>query len=458
MPGSIKKQLDWPEKIMHYLGKSFLCPCCGRKHTLKIKKIVHSEGALNEISAFVIRFCGKVKKILLLADENTYRVAGARLEKTLPRFFTLSTLILEPEGEKYLTAREEYLPAVLKKAEGHSLLVTVGSGTITDLGKYAGHLLKIPVLSVPTAPSMNAYTSGVVALIQNNLKVAFPVRPVLAVFIDSCIVRDAPLPLIQAGFADSLARSSAQADWQLDCLFSRQPYCGLAETLVKKVEEKYLRCGKALVNRDPSTLDLVMQSLTLGGLSMLLVGSSAPASGAEHLVSHFWDMYSHLKKKEVFAYHGLQVGLGIILASRIYHRLARLSTREVSQRLKSFSPANEEKLKEVFSLFPSAQESISQQWEQKQKILSVCRSVLNQFWPEIKNKICHSLHPPEEIRSALSAAGCPVVPEQIGIPYKLATQAVSLSRYLRSRLTVLDVAAELGLLEELEQEGFWDRK
>ncbi|MNH30562.1 Glycerol-1-phosphate dehydrogenase [NAD(P)+] [compost metagenome] len=54
---------------------------------------------------------------------------------------------------------------------------------------------------------------------------------------------------------------------------------------------------------------------------MLLFGQSHSASGAEHHLSHYWEMeYIRLGKRQLL--HGAKVGVACAEISKLYHRLA----------------------------------------------------------------------------------------------------------------------------------------
>ncbi|MCM8768464.1 MAG: iron-containing alcohol dehydrogenase [Candidatus Omnitrophica bacterium] len=437
---------------MTRLGQNFTCPLCQSTHQLPVKRIVHSPGALNKTEEFVTQLFSSRQKAAVLSDEITHQVAGRTVEEKISALRPVTSVILTPENEERLSTREEYLNYLLTRITGCSLLVTVGSGTITDLGKYAGEVARIPVLCIATAASMNGYTSGVAAIFQNQVKLAIPVKPALGVLIDSDIINSAPLILTQAGFADSLARRLANADWYLGSLLTGEKYCPLPGLLVEQIERKHFLSGRLIRNGEPAGANLVMEALILGGLAMVIAGSSAPASGGEHLISHFWDMYAHQEKRVLFAYHGLQVGLGCLITARIYDRLKELTLAEILLRLKTHQVPVEDELKELFSLFPFAQKYIKTQWEQKQKALALVRSRLVDCWEKLVQQVFPEVHASRQLKETLSQAGCPVYPSEISLPVGLARKALKLARYIRNRLTILDIAAELGILQEIEPE------
>ncbi len=55
------------------------------------------------------------------------------------------------------------------------------------------------------------------------------------------------------------------------------------------------------------------------------------------------------------------------------------------------------------------------------------------------------------MKKALKEAGCPLKFSEIGVDKNLAFQAIMHSRFIRSRLTILDVADELGILSEIAE-------
>ena len=72
-----------------------------------------------------------------------------------------------------------------------------------------------------------------------------------------------------------------------------------------------------------------MEALVLSGLGMKLATSSRPASGAEHVVSHYWECYK-VTRGIWPEFHGKKVGVATLLVNRIY--------RNIAKRVKSIDP------------------------------------------------------------------------------------------------------------------------
>lgn len=66
---------------------------------------------------------------------------------------------------------------------------------------------------------------------------------------------------------------------------------------------------------------ILMTSLIESGIAMLKFGQSHPASGAEHHLSHFWEM-EYLRRGSRALLHGAKVGVACAEISRLYHDAA----------------------------------------------------------------------------------------------------------------------------------------
>jgi len=381
---------------------------------------------------------------LILSDNITHEIAGRRCAEVLSGEYEVSSLVLYPRASRRVQAEEKYLPEIFEHSQGKSAILTVGTGSITDMGKYVADRLNIPVVTVPTAPSMNAYTSGVSALLMGGIKVTSPVKPAVGVLTDLDVISQAPLDLIKAGFADSLAKSFANADWKISSLLTGEDFCPLPLKITTEAESKYIHKGDELIQREEGVISHLMDGLNAGGFSMVIAGKTSPASGGEHLISHYLDMVAHQQGREPFSWHGLQVGVGIMVSAHIYERLKELSPEEVERRL-SHPLVNYESFSKD-SFFNQ------QEFSQKLPILRDLSQNLPPIWEQIKEEVFSLVYPLKQIKEYLGKAECPLCFEEIGIRGELARRVVMNSRYIRKRLTILDIAGELGILEEVAQD------
>ncbi|HPP30721.1 MAG TPA: iron-containing alcohol dehydrogenase, partial [bacterium] len=247
------------------------------------------------------------------------------------------------------------------------------------------------------------------------------------------------------------AKAFANADWKLSSIITGEPFCKLPLRIVTNSEKRYIEKGHLLLKRDREVINSLMEGLNLGGISMLIAGSSSPASGGEHLISHFLDMYAHQNKRETFAYHGLQVGTGIYISAVIYDCLKKFSSDDIKKALQKSSVDYADKFEQLKALFPSSASIIEEELKKKIRIDERIKKVLPDRWDEIKKYVFPIVYKPEEVRNFLNRAGCPLNLREIGVDKKLAFQCITLARFIRGRLVILDIAEQSGLLEGIEE-------
>jgi glycerol-1-phosphate dehydrogenase [NAD(P)+] len=254
--------------------------------------ILVEQGALDRLAAHVPR------PALVVMDANTEAIAGSRVASELGA----DVLCLPAD----LHATEDAVAEVrVRLREG---LVVVGSGTLTDVVRYAAHCAGRDFISVPTAASMDGYSSGVAALERDGVKLTLPARPPAAIFADPRIAAAAPVELTRAGIGDLLAKSTARVDWLAAHLLYGEGWQALDPLPELDID--------ALLAGDVDAVAELLRALIESGITIAAVGSSRPASGCEHQTSHFWDMLAGRGARRR-ALHGLQVGYATGFAMRL---------------------------------------------------------------------------------------------------------------------------------------------
>lgn len=433
-------------EIYSLLGKKFTCSECGQEHFVETKHI--EKGSTEDLPVFLKAIFGEDRKVFLLADNITWEAAGEKCESCIKEGNAVTSLVLHPQGENKVTARESYLKDIQEKARSSDVILTVGTGTVTDLGKITGNVLGKPVVCFPTAPSMNGYTSPVAAYIKDGLKLTVPVRPACGVFIDNKILKDAPVELIKSGFADSLAKSFANADWKISSFVTGENFCPLPYKIVSRSEKTYMEKGDMLLKKDTLTINNLMEGLTLGGISMMLAGKSSPASGGEHMISHFLDMFSHQYRKEIFAYHGLQVGTGVFVSSLLYEEMKDFKADDIRNFLAVTKIDYCRHLQSLLSLFPAGADLIRKEFSEKMRQIMLLREALPEKWEEMKKEAFCMVYGPKKIESVFRKTEIPLHMSELGVGKEIIHDTIMFSRFIRGRLSILDIAGETGILEK----------
>ncbi len=428
------------------LGGSFVCGC-GEIHRLPIEYCHIGLDAAERLAAVALERCGR--RVLVLADENTRRAAGERLHEALGR--SGKRVFEHTYGADPLDATDEEAQAVARVARRveADFITAVGSGTVCDLAKAAGDTLSIPVLLYPTAASMNGYTSGIVALKVKGLKRTLPCQPALGIFSDPEVAATAPVRMTAAGVADFLSKCSSSADWRASHLLRGGYYCARPREFFEGTQERLLEAAPRVPSGDIDAIATVLDALMLSGLSMLVAGSSAPASGGEHLISHYLDMKSALRHTP-HDLHGAQVGVATVHTLRLWERICALepSTLDIEACVAA-QPSEQEIEQTIMADWgPVVGAEVLGQWRDKALTPDALRAELKTLTarlPELREAVAEDLLPSKTVADAIRAAGGPVDAQGLEVPREEYENALRRARYLRNRFTVLDLAAEAGL-------------
>jgi glycerol-1-phosphate dehydrogenase [NAD(P)+] len=297
---------------------------------------------------------------------------------------------------------------------------------------------------------MNGYTSAIAAVMQQGVKRTVDCHQPLAAIADLDILRDAPAELIAAGLGDLESKPTATADFRLSGRIRGDYYCPAPEGVVLDAEARVAQAAAGLRDRDPQALALLTEALMLSGISMKLAGSSSPASGGEHLISHYWDMIAP-DENRVEGWHGAQVGVATIVTATLYEFLKSIKPDDIDvDALVAAHPALEDLQSAVRSRHGHRAEEVWREFSQKHPTAEQLRAELTAIregWEDLWADVGTTLRPPERIRNILTAAGAPVTMGGLGLESGHLRRAFSSAREIRNRFTVLDLAADLGVLE-----------
>ncbi|MFW2503258.1 MULTISPECIES: sn-glycerol-1-phosphate dehydrogenase [Clostridium] len=291
---------------------------CGKKHRIDIKHIYVGENVYNRILDVAKEILPK--EILLVSDNNTYKALGKCVENELTESgYKINNIILVSDGD--LIPDEKAIGRVLVEVNNETeLIVAVGSGSINDICRIISAKTHIPYVIMGTAPSMDGYASTVSPLIIDGAKVTYPGTNPYAIIADSNIMKDAPFEMICAGFGDILGKYTALSDWRLSNTILDEYFCDTTEKLVRNAMYKCFENIEGAVKRDVKAIEYISEALILSGIAMTLSGNSRPASGAEHHLSHYWEI-DKLSRKLEHPLHGNSVGVGTVISAWLYKKL-----------------------------------------------------------------------------------------------------------------------------------------
>jgi glycerol-1-phosphate dehydrogenase [NAD(P)+] len=288
---------------------------CGKNHACPIDHVIIGKNALQSLE----EICKNYKSILMVSDQNTYRVCGKEVADILGEKVTSS--IMFETGDAPLIPDEKAIEAIhAKYMDGVDLILGVGSGVINDLCKIVSFELKLPYYIVATAPSMDGYASVGSALILKGMKVTLNAAPPKAIIADTKVLKDAPMDMIQAGYGDILGKYSCLNDWKLSALINGEYICETVYNLTYETANKVKGLAKGVVERDEEAVGALMEALVVVGIAMAFVGNSRPASGSEHHFSHYFEITGILNDAPYLA-HGIDVVYAAVLTAKIREQI-----------------------------------------------------------------------------------------------------------------------------------------
>ncbi len=256
--------------------------------------------------------------VVLLGDGVPKCVGGddvdARVEAQLAERYELHHVVA-PAGEHGVVLDEATVDATAVDAEGAELIVSVGSGTVTDLAKVVGARLGVPVVAVQTAASVNGFADSLSVLVQKGAKRTSPSAWPAALVIDHDVLADAPDRLTRSGVGDAVAVWTSPADWYLACALGVDPG-PYSDAFTAPVRDAVVAMTAPEAS-DAQRMSGLVDALTLGGLMIGAAGSTAPLSGCEHLLSHVLDMRAMAEHVE-HDLHGAQVGVASVVAAALW--------------------------------------------------------------------------------------------------------------------------------------------
>ncbi len=272
------------------------------------RTIAVGHGVIEDVGDICERM-GVGRKVLIVEDKITEKVAGKRVGKILKEWgFTVYKQHIEEANMD--TVNSIVHVANIKMSD---LLIGIGGGRPIDVAKMAASKMGIQFISIPTAASHDGIISGSASIIENGEKKSFHAHPPIAVIADTSIIASAPHRLLTAGYGDVVSNKSAVLDWELAHKEKGEEISSYASTLSMITAETMLRSADKIIEGSEESAWIIVKALSASGVAMSIAGSSRPASGAEHLISHALDRIA-----EKPGLHGHQCALASIMTLKLH--------------------------------------------------------------------------------------------------------------------------------------------
>ena len=433
--------------------RGLACDCaCG--HNEPRQDIYVGKGILDNLPRYIqARSLGT--HCVLVADNNTWEIAGARAARALRAAgYVVEECVICRQGamEPDETAVGEVLLALQPDTE---FLVSVGSGSITDVVRVNAKRANLPMVCVGTAPSMDGYTSVVCPLLFLGVKIHRSGNCPDIIVCDIDILKTAPLRMVASGVGDVLGKYIAHTDWLLGNIVNGEAYCPVCGQIVLDAVNRLMDNVEEIRAKTDQGIRVLIEALLLAGMTILISGHTRAVASVEHNISHYWDM-AQLRAHKKPPQHGDSVGVATLLVWPVFVRFAREGLPALdweSIRARRMERAEREAWmryaygEQAGNAIMRENEGDFLSWdEQKRRAGRV-----QERFAEIRACI-DQLPPYERVYGALQALGAPLTPEDCGIDRETLNLSMWCAKDYRTRYTLFKALDECGLLAEYLRE------
>ena len=414
----------------------------------------------------------EARKVIVIDDPRTRAVAGVRvigLLKAAGR--DVVEHVINPDGSDFHAtyAKVEEVREAIAAADG-AIPVAVGSGVINDLTKRACGELGLRYMVVGTAASMDGYTAYGAAITKDGMKQTMDCKAPLGCIVDSAVAAAAPKEMTASGYADLIAKIPAGADWIIADLIGAEAIHPLAWKLVQGPLRDTLSNPSGCASGDEREVRKLCEGLVMSAFAMQAMGSSRPASGTEHQVSHYWDMEDLAFEGKPVS-HGFKVGIGTLASTATLDFLLEqdLSKMDVEEKVAAWWPSFDAVKATFPSVFPGrpahvmrAELEFAKKFPSKDALRKELTAIRDN-WDDLAAKIRAQLMPFAEVKENLRKVGAPTEPEEIGVTRARFRETYAGVPYMRARYFGADLVQRLGLMPALLDRlfgagGVWETK
>ena len=422
------------------------------------------EGFLSRVPAvFAEQFPGRMA--MVVADVNTWRVAGAEVYQHLLAAGIETGVFIIPDREFH--AEWKYVEMVEAAVKGAgAVAVAVGSGVINDLCKLSSAHLGQSYVCVPTAASVDGYSSFGASISYEGVKQTFDCPAPVAIVADVRVIAGAPKEMTAAGYADLAAKIPAGAEWMIADLFGTEPIIPEAWHVLQDVLDDMLSDPEGVAAGESKAIAALFEGLTLSGFAMQAARSSRPASCTDHLFSHYLDMTHHRFRGKLQS-HGFQVAVGTLTMCAFFDAFCRmdLSGIDVEARVAAWPTLEQEQERALkpFAGFVDPKlgyNVITQKYQGPEDVRRELTAVKAR-WPELREQYRAQVYPFAKMKRLFEIVGAPSDPSHIGVTRAELKSMVPKTQLMRWRINLLDLALRAGIYDELVEAvfgagGAWD--
>ena len=425
------------------------CGCSCEHHAVD-KDIYIGKDLIAHIPEYIARR-GLGTNCVLVADDNTYRIAGADVEKALlDAGFSVIPCVIHREHDMLPddSACGEVLLSIMRNTE---FLIAVGSGSVTDTTRINAERTGLPFVSVGTAPSMDGYASAVAPLLHKGVKIQRPAKCPEIIVCDLDVLATAPMKMIASGVGDVLGKYIAKADWQLGEIINGEACCPVCVEMVTNAVNALVDNVDEIARKTEKGMRILIEALLLAGVTILIIDNTRAVASIEHNIAQYWEMILVQQGKEP-PMHGASVGVSTLLVWPLFERFAKEDlTRLDLSAIKANRMPRE--TRERWMRHAYGEEGGNQimrenpgdflPWEEQERRIRTAQERFTEI-----QQVLNAMPPLAKIKQVMETLHAEMTPEEEHIPDDLLRRSLHCGKDYRTRYTLLKLLDECGLLEE----------
>ena len=396
-------------------------------------------------------------RICMITDTTPIRRAGQLLVDVVRQQLEPACEIHHERlcsGHGGLHADEAALAQASSAARGHDAIITIGSGTITDIGKVAGARNGGLVhVALQTAASVDGFTDNVSVVLKSGVKRTITSAWPSIVLADVETIAGAPREMNIAGFGEALSLFTAPADWYLSHVLGLdKTYHPASMTMLKAAAAQPPDWSAGIAQADKSATAKLTRLLALRGIISGVSNTTACLSGVEHVISHMLDLH-HATNHAPIGLHGEQVGLASVIAARLWRQAVDSEIFDPARLSVPDTEAMRQRIFKAFGHLDTDDRLAGECWRDCQVKLGLLASNwpalvdLITNWQERKQQFASLVIPAETMAATLAASGAPIRFSQLrqSVSGELALWAVMNCHLMRNRFNLIDLLDLMGL-------------
>lgn len=422
---------------------------CGKIHKTNVEHCMIEAGAISRIPDYAKRF--GATKAFIVADQNTYPLAGEKIEAMLLDHGIPAARYIYKE--RRLEPDERAVGSLMMHFDGAcDLIVGIGSGVINDICKLFAYLTKRPYIIVASAAYMDGYAAGSSTMPVEKIKTTIPAKCPDVIIGDLEILTGAPKHMAAAGLGDMLAKYISICEWRISNLINGEYYCERVAEFTRCSRNACVEEAAGLMTQDQSSMKKLFEGLINCGKAIDYAGVSRPGGGVEHYFCQICDMRG-LEFGTAVASHGVQCALGTLYAIKCYQSLKHI----VPDRQKALEYAKnfdfDDWSTQLRSFVGKGAEPMIALEGKEQKYSAEKHAkrleVILENWEKILQIIDEELPSVKAFEEILRNIGLPTSIEQIGIEKDKLPMIMKCTKDIRDKYVLTRLLWDLGVLDEL---------